>query len=457
MAAAAPHVMVLPFPAQGHVTPLMELSHRLVDHGFQVTFVCTGLTHALLLDTMHSGEAPAEGIRLASIPDGMADGDDRRDLCKLLEAISLRVPGYVGDLISETEASGAAKVKWLVADVNMGFCFQAARNLGVRVAGFWPAAASCLGTNSRIPQIIQDGFIDDKGFPKQQGSYEVAPMMPPLDASHLPWIIDGPPDEKQAVFHLASSYAPWSSLAEITVCNSFLDAEPTAFELFRDIVPIGPLFADQELRKPVGQFWPEDVSCLEWLDAHPHRSVVYVAFGSFTIFDPRQFRELAEGLELTGRPFLWVVRPDFTSDGLSKAWFDEFSGRIAGKGKLVSWCPQQQVLAHPSVACFVSHCGWNSTTEGVRNGVPILCWPYFADQFANRSYICDIWRTGLAVTPGEDGIVTSEEVKTKLEQVINDEGIAKRARTLRDAARGSLSEGGSSYANFKRFVSLLAE
>jgi hypothetical protein len=142
---------------------------------------------------------------------------------------------------------------------------------------------------------------------------------------------------------VVSDNAQATSHAEIIVCNSFLEGETTAFELFPNIVPIGPLFADQELRKPVGQFWPEDASCLEWLDAQPDNSVVYVAFGSFTIFGPRQFQELAEGLELTGRPFLWVVRPDFTSGGLSKAWFDEFSSRMAGKGMIVSWCPQQQV------------------------------------------------------------------------------------------------------------------
>jgi UDP:flavonoid glycosyltransferase YjiC (YdhE family) len=105
----------------------------------------------------------------------------------------------------------------------------------------------------------------------------------------------------------------------------------------------------------------------------------------------------------------------------------------------------------------VSHCGWNSTTEGVRNGVPILCWPYFADQFANRSYICDIWMTGLAVTSGENGVVTKDEVTSKLEQIIGDKGIAERVRTLRDAAHSSLSEGGSSYENFKGFVNLLSE
>jgi UDP:flavonoid glycosyltransferase YjiC (YdhE family) len=95
--------------------------------------------------------------------------------------------------------------------------------------------------------------------------------------------------------------------------------------------------------------------------------------------------------------------------------------------------------------------------EGVRNGVPILCWPYFVDQFANRSYICDIWRTGLAVTPGEDGVVTKEEVTTKMQQVMTDEGIAERAQILKDSADRSLREDGSSCKNFKRFVDLLRE
>ena len=63
----------------------------------------------------------------------------------------------------------------------------------------------------------------------------------------------------------------------------------------------------------------------------------------------------------------------------------------------------------------------------------------------------------MGVTHGEDGVVTKEEVKAKLEQLTGDKGIAERARMLRDAARKSVSEGGSSYENFKRFVNLLTE
>ncbi|KAB5516448.1 hypothetical protein DKX38_027096 [Salix brachista] len=79
---------------------------------------------------------------------------------------------------------------------------------------------------------------------------------------------------------------------------------------------------------------------------------------------------------------LWVVRPDITEE-INEAYSEGFQERVAARGKIVGWAPQQKVLSHPSVSCFLSHCGWNSTMEGVSNGMPFLCWPYFADQFLN--------------------------------------------------------------------------
>jgi hypothetical protein len=164
-ATAAPHVMVLPFPAQGHVTPLMELSHRLVERGFQVTFVSTELIHALMIEALQAaGGKKLEGIRLVSVPDGLADGDDRRDLGKFVEGVSRCVPGCLERLIREAEAPGRATVKWLVGDVTMAMCFEAASKLGVRVASFSPASAACFGTMIKVPQLIEDGFVDDKGM-----------------------------------------------------------------------------------------------------------------------------------------------------------------------------------------------------------------------------------------------------------------------------------------------------
>jgi len=284
---------------------------------------------------------------------------------------------------------------------------------------------------------------------------QFAPGIPPVHTSQLPWINVIPLEWQRSLFDLYKQTERLSALVEMVVCNSFSELEAGAFTLLPNVLPIGPLTSDRELQKPVGQLLPEDTRCLPWLDAQPDGSVVYVAFGSSTFFDPSQFRELAEGLELTGRPFLWVVRTDFTTGDVSKAWFDEFKARIAGVGMVVSWCPQQKVLAHRAVACFVSHCGWNSAMEGVRNGVPFLCWPYFSDQFLNRNYITDVWRTGLAVPPNAGGVVSKEELRSKVEQVVGDSEIRERARLLRDAAHRAIGQGGASCEKFQKFVDLL--
>ncbi|XP_039826991.1 UDP-glycosyltransferase 83A1-like [Panicum virgatum] len=88
------HILVLPLPAQGHVTPLMELSHRLVDHGFEVTFVNTEAHHARVVSALQAagGTAALAGIHLASISDGLESDEDRKDIGKVVDS-HLHMPG----------------------------------------------------------------------------------------------------------------------------------------------------------------------------------------------------------------------------------------------------------------------------------------------------------------------------------------------------------------------------
>ncbi|KAF9591537.1 hypothetical protein IFM89_004591 [Coptis chinensis] len=251
---------------------------------------------------------------------------------------------------------------------------------------------------------------------------------------------------------LRISWVKLSAKAAIWIlCNSFRDLEPANNDFIPNILSIGPLLVSERLGYPNGHLQQEDSTCLAWLDQQPVQSVVYLAFGSTTTFNQSQFSELVHGLELVDRPFLWVVRPDLT-DELSPLHSDSFKGIIAQHGKIVDWAPQQKVLAHPSIACFVTHCGWNSTVDGVTMGVPLLCWPYVADQFHNRTYICDIWKVGLRLEQGENGIVTRSEIRTKVHELLGDEGIRTRANKLRDMAKKSVSEGGSSTKNFQDFI-----
>ncbi|KAK1273110.1 UDP-glycosyltransferase 83A1 [Acorus gramineus] len=430
-----PHAVVLPYPAQGHVIPLMELSHRLVDRGFNITFVNTHFDHARVVRASLSGPRAETGpLRLVSCPDGLEPGTDRDDLGRLTLSIQEHMPGHLEELIQAASADPEqGPVTCVIADQTMPWALDVAKKMGLRAVAFWPASAVMLATTLNIPNMINDGTIDKNGVPMEHRVIRLGPEMPPMNTAHFWWNHLGEPITEQIVFDYMARGNKSIETAEWVICNSFAHAEQPIFKHAPRIRPIGPLLPGLKPDRPVGQYWPEDSTCEEWLDQQLPKSVIYVAFGSFTVFDPRQFQELALGLEIMRRRFLWVVRPELT-EKVNTAFPEGFEERVAGRGRMVGWSPQQRVLAHPSVTCFVSHCGWNSTMEGITNGVPFLCWPYFADQFIKESYICDTWKVGLRLCKDAEGIVTRGEIEAKMDMLLGNEEVMGRALELKEIA-----------------------
>ncbi|KAL6851903.1 hypothetical protein ACP4OV_020088 [Aristida adscensionis] len=467
--APPPHALVIPYPAQGHVIPLLELAHALVDRGFAVTFANSEFNHARVVAAMSSEKGGAAGlldrIRLVAVPDGMAPGEDRTNLLRLTVLMREHMAPRVEELIRRSHAGGEAAgdageegggpITCMVADYNVGaWALDVARRAGIQSAAIWPASAAVLATLLSIPKLIQDGIIDAQdGSALRHDTFQLSPEMPVMHTAHLAWNCIGDHGGQETFFRYLVDGVRAVDKCDAVLCNSFHGAEAAAFARFPKVVPVGPLLTGERRGKAVGHFWrPEGGACMSWLDAQPARSVVYVAFGSFTMFDRRQFQELALGLELTGRPFLWVVRPDIVHGDVHD-YPDGFLDRVGGgRGMVVAWSPQQQVLAHPAVACFVSHCGWNSTLEGLRNGVPFLAWPYFADQFVNQTYICDVWKVGLPAEADEAGVITKEHIAGRVAELMSDAGMRERAESLRKVAHESIKEGGTSHDNFDKFV-----
>ncbi|KAL3624048.1 hypothetical protein CASFOL_032864 [Castilleja foliolosa] len=442
-----PHVLVVTYPAQGHVIPVLEFSQWLVRLGVRVTFVNTEFSHKKIINFMSDSDK-FEDLTMVTIPDGLEPGDDRKDLGKNTEALYRVPPGELESLILKINGRDEDKIACVIADAPMAWALEVAEKLGIRRAAFWTAPAAVLALSFHIPKLISDGIVDTNGKMLKNETIQLSSTMPRMNSGDFIWASIGDEPTQTIFFHsLIRNNAQLQSV-DYVIINSSHDLEPASFSLIPNSLSVGPLLASNRLGKTVGYFWPEDSACLAWLDQQPTNSVIYVSFGTSTELDQSQFEELALGLELTNKPFLWVVREDIST---AKMYPEGFKVRVRDRGVMVSWAPQQQVLSHPSVACFVSHCGWNSTIEGVSCGVPFICCPYYADQMLNQTYICDEWKVGLGLSKDESGIMRKQEIKGKLEGLLSDGGFKERALDLRAKVMKSVKEG-LSYENLNKLV-----
>ncbi|KAJ0027542.1 hypothetical protein Pint_35769 [Pistacia integerrima] len=212
----------------------------------------------------------------------------------------------------------------------------------------------------------------------------------------------------------------------------------------------------------------DESECLKWLDSWQPSSVIYVCLGSLCNLTTAQLIDLGLGLEATKKPFIWVIREGIKSRGLEKWLLEEkFEERIKGKGLLIKgWAPQILILTHPAIGGFLTHCGWNSLTEGISAGVPMVTWPLFADQFCNEKLIVQVLKIGVRIgvevplTLGKEeeiGVLVKKEDIEKAVNILMDEGEERndrrrRAKEFGEMAKRAIEEGGSSYINMKLFI-----
>jgi len=196
--------------------------------------------------------------------------------------------------------------------------------------------------------------------------------------------------------------------------------------------------------------WKEESGCLTWLDTRKPCSVLYVCLGSLAVLSNEELLEFAWGLASSNQSFLWVVRPDIVH-GESAILPKEFIEETKDRGLLVGWAPQIKVLSHPSVGGFLTHSGWNSTLESISAGVPMMCWPFFAEQETNAKFVCEEWAIGMQVKK----MVKREELAMLVRNLIKgEEGdeMRKRVGKLKETAKRAVGEGGSSKNNLDKLL-----
>ncbi|KAK2665042.1 hypothetical protein Ddye_003616 [Dipteronia dyeriana] len=256
-----------------------------------------------------------------------------------------------------------------------------------------------------------------------------------------------------------------------SVINSFYELEPAYVDYFRQdlknrawvVGPVSLYNRNVEDKTERGQKTTIDEKhILSFLNSKEPNSVLYISFGSLAQLAPSQLLEIAHGLEASNKPFIWVVGKIFKNEKENEEnWFPiGFEDRIreSKKGLIIrGWAPQLLILEHVSLGGFMTHCGWNSTLEGVCAAVPMITWPITAEQFSNEKLVADVLKIGVKVGSME-WMSWSDEPwaavgRDKVEAAVNrvmgggEEAaeMRRRAGELGEKAKRAVEEGGPSY------------
>ena len=153
-AAQRPHAVLIPQPAQGHVTPMLHLAKALHARGFHITYVNSEYNHRRLLRSRGPASlAGAAGFRFEAVPDGLppSDNDDvTQDIAALCLSTTEHSAAPFRDLLARLNATpGAPPVSCVVADGVMSFAQRVAEEMGIRALVFWTRApADSWGTST---------------------------------------------------------------------------------------------------------------------------------------------------------------------------------------------------------------------------------------------------------------------------------------------------------------------
>ncbi|XP_030938155.1 UDP-glycosyltransferase 74E2-like [Quercus lobata] len=444
------HILVIPYPVQGHINPMLQFSKRLATKGARVTLVAT----STIRNSMQALQG-ASSVNIEIISDGSEGDENLENLIATLDRFKVIVSQSLSEYIEKLNSSKYPP-KFIVYDHVLPWTLDVAKKYGLDGAPFFTQSCAV----NVIYYHLKQGTIR---LPIE-GPTVSLPSLPKLTINDISSFLSNP-SLYPALLNLVMDQFSNFLEAKWLFFSSFMDLELEVVNWMASqqwpIKTIGPtipsMYLDKRLEddKEYGLhlFKPDVDACIKWLDTKETHTVVYTSFGSLASLGKEQMQELTWGLRNSNCYFLWIVR-----ETEQKKLPTNFLQETAGKGLVVSWCPQLEVLAHKAIGCFMTHCGWNSTLEALSLGVPMVAMPQWTDQLTNAKFIVDVWKVGVRIKLDERGIATKEEIELCIREVIGGErGKEMRGNSIRwkELAKEAMNEGGSSDKNIEDFVTKL--
>ncbi|KAL5703451.1 4-alpha-glucanotransferase [Ranunculus cassubicifolius] len=442
------HVLLLPYPAQGHINPILQFGKRLASKGLKITLAAT----VYLSKSMHLRDRSV-GVEFFS------DGFDEtghfgaRSGEHLLSTMKKIGSQSLATLIAKYK-DGNDPFTCLVCDSYLPWGLDVGKELGLVTAAFYTQAC---GVTSIFYHVKQGNLtVPIKGL---------AVSLPGLPALALQDLHSSVISLEPTEWSMAMGQFSNLERADWLLFNTFHELESEVLAMMAKLLrvrAIGPtvpsMYLDEgiegDTENSLNMFKPSDNDDYNtWLNGKEVGSVLYISFGSMAELGQEQMEELISGIKQSNREFLWVVR-EAEQSKLPAGYAEQ----MLDKGLLVSWCSQLEVLAHDAIGCFLTHCGWNSTMEALSLGVPMVAMPQIWDQFTNAKLVEDVWKLGIRAKKDDKGIVRRQELELCIREVMEGERreeIKTNAARWRGLAIQAVDEGGSSDLNITEFVATI--
>lgn len=375
------HIFFFPFMAHGHMIPTIDMAKLFASRGVKATIVTTPLNEPLVSRTIQRSKGLGfdiniKTIKFPAVEVGLPEGCENADSITSHETQGEMTTNFfmattmlqqpLEKLLQECHPD------CLIADMFLPWTTDAAAKFGIPrlvfhgISCFSLCTSDCLNRYKPYKKVSSDSELF------------VVPELPgdiKFTSKQLP---DYMKQNVETDFTRLIQKVRESSLKSYgIVVNSFYELESDYANFFKELGRkawhIGPVslcnreFEDKAQRGKEASV--DEHECLKWLDSKKPNSVVYICFGTVANFSDSQLKEIAIALEASRQQFIWVVRKDKKAKD-KEEWLPEgFEKRMESKGLIIrGWAPQVVILDHEAVGGFVTHCGWNSTIEGIAAG-----------------------------------------------------------------------------------------
>ncbi|PWA86908.1 UDP-glucuronosyl/UDP-glucosyltransferase [Artemisia annua] len=369
----------------GHLIPMVEFAKRLVtNNNLSVTFIITN-DGPLAKSQLAFLDSLPNAINYLLLPP--VDFQDLPEDVKIETRICLMIHEAFSTISIDK------KIVALFVDLFGTDAFDVAIAFGVPKYVFFPASAMTLSLLLHLPTLDQMVSCEYKDLPDP---INIPGCMPIHGKDFLDPLQDRKNDAYKLTLHNSKRYM----LADGIVINSFKELEGGAIEALQEeqagkppVYPVGPLIQAVLVNSSMDV---NGSSCLRWLDDQPRGKD-----SNGWLKPPNDQKADAAYFNSNGHNDTF----DFLPDGFIER--TKYYGLVGSGSHVGTTSPN---LEPWSTGGFLTHCGWNSVLDTVVQGVPMIVWPFYAEQKMNALMLTEGLKVSLRAKFNRNGIVDRLEI-----------------------------------------------